>query len=178
MILTSFPPTNYFKSRSTIMVLEGRIVVDDNRYADRGRERAYGVAADITLIRMVLAIETCLGFIFGSAYIKSAYKQCGPNTWESYVRTPMDFNRKRWIVFRLLKFPYGRVDSVSQWSKKIEGWILNYSYSEKVFGVPHLFVKKTGTSIDLLVAKVADYFLVSGRRDRIKSYMDELKISF
>lgn len=49
---------------------------------------------------------------------------------------------------------------------------------EQVYGVPQLFVKKYGNRIELLVAKVIDDLIVSGRKDMIESFVGELKDAF
>lgn len=46
---------------------------------------------------------------------------------------------------------------------------------QKVFGVPQLFIKRTGMKIELLAAKVPDDFLVAGNKDHIAKYMNEQK---
>lgn len=160
------------------MKLKGRIVIHGNHDADRDKVRADCAAADMAVIRMLISIGTCLGLTFGSADITGAYMQSGPITREVYVRPPRECKRKRGVVWRLKKLPYGLADAGRQWSTKIEGWMQVESKLERVFGVPQLFMKKSGTRIDILVAKVTDDFLVAGKKDRVESYMNELKKGF
>lgn len=90
-----------------------------------------------------------------------------PITREVHVRPPREFNRRRGVLWRLLKFTYVLVYYGRRWYMKIEGWMYIESNLEKVFGVPKIFMKRTGARIYLLIEKVTDELLVSGRKDRI-----------
>lgn len=104
--------------------------------------------------------------------------QSGPITRKVYVRQPREYNRKRGIVWKLLKSPYGMVDAGRQWSTKIVGWMKIEAKLERVFGESQLFLKRTGSRIDLIVAKVTDKFLVAGTRERVESFMKELQDAY
>lgn len=47
-----------------------------------------------------------------------------------------------------------------------------------VFSVLQLFIKGTGSIIDLSVAKVTDYFFIVGTNERIEAYMNDLGEAF
>lgn len=46
---------------------------------------------------------------------------------------------------------------------------------EQIFGVPQLFKRKEGPTIKLLMDKVTDHFLVSGKKQDIEAFTEDLK---
>lgn len=138
--------------------LKGRIVVHGNRDSEKDLVRGDCASADMLVIRLVIAIGTCLGFLFGTGDIKGAFMQSGPIKRDVYVRPPRDCYRKRGIVWKLLKLPYGLVDAGRQWLIKIESWMIEEYGLERVFGVSQLFIKRRESRIVLIIAKVTDDF--------------------
>lgn len=80
----------------------------------------------------------------GGLHVERAYKR------EVYLRPPRELIRKKGVICKLLKSPYGLVDAVRQCSMKIEGWIHVERKLENVFVEPQLFIESTGPRIDLL----------------------------
>lgn len=160
------------------MKLKGRIGVHRNRDADTHQVISDCAAADMAVIRLLLYIWTCLGFKFGAADIKGVYMHSRNITREVYVRPRREFLRKRGVILRLLKLPFGLLSAGRERSTNIEGWMHLESKMEKIFGVPQMFIKRTGMEIELMVAKVTEKFLVEGNKDHIKSLMREIQPQF
>lgn len=94
------------------MKLKCRILVYGNRDTDKDKILSGCTVAEMYVIRMVLSIGTCMGITFGSEDIKCAYKQRDaiPRV-EVYFRPPRECNNKRRIARKLIKRPYGLVDT-------------------------------------------------------------------
>lgn len=158
--------------------LKGRIVVHGNRDDEKKTVRSDSAAADMMIVRLVASLAAILGFELGTADIKGAYMQSGPITREVYVRPPRDCYRKRGVVWKLLKLPYGMTDAGRQWQLRVEDWMLRTAGMERVTGVNQLFTKKDGERIVLIVAKVIDDFLIAGHRDDIRDFISDLRMEF
>lgn len=154
--------------------LKGRIVVHGNRDAEKDMVRSDCAAADMMIVRMMISLATILGFNMATADIKGAYMQSGPIQREVYVRPPKDCHRKRGMVWKLLKLPYGLTDAGRQWLLRAENWLLGDAGMERVDGVNQMFTRKHGDKIKLIVAKVIDDFLVVGNTADIKLFFREL----
>lgn len=158
--------------------LKSRIVVHGNRDDERELIRSDCAAADMLIIRLVISLATMLGFNMATADIKGAYMQSGPIQRNVYVRPPRDCSRKRGMVWRLLKLPYGMADAGRQWQMRAENWLLGKAGMERIDGVNQMFVRRDSGRIKLLVAKVVDDFLITGRTEDIKAFMKELAEEF
>lgn len=113
---------------------------------------------------MVCSIATILCFRLGCLDIKGAYLQSGPIRREIFVRPPHECAKKRGIIWKLVKHPYGITEEGRQCAKVFEGWLLDVAGFERVFGVSQIFVKRTKNGdISMIIAKVTDDLLMSGR---------------
>lgn len=108
------------------MPLKSRIVVhgngDDEK--DMVRRDCDCAFADKAIVRLMLSLEMCLGFSFGTADVKGAYVQSGAISREVYVRPLRDCYRRRGMIWRLLKLPYGMVDDGRQCMLEAEEWMV------------------------------------------------------
>lgn len=114
--------------------------------------------------------------------------QSGPIRREIYERPPKDYNimsdhhregKRRTIIWKLMKLLYGIGEVGRQWLCAIGNWLIGIYGMYCVSGIDQLFVKRTPNgSILLLVAKVADEFLISGNLDLIEHVFNNLNYSF
>lgn len=158
--------------------LKGRIVVHGNRDDDKDLVRSDSAAADMMIVRLVISLAAMLGFNLATADIKGAYMQSGPIRREVYVRPPRDCFRKRGVVWKLLKLPYGMTEAGRQWLLRVEDWMMTTADMKRVEGVNQLFVKEKDGKIALIVAKVIDDFLIAGRTEYINDFIRELGREF
>lgn len=158
--------------------MKARIVVHGNRDADKDSVRSDCASADMMLVRMVISLTTIMGFNLASADIKGAYMQSGPIRREVYVRPPRDCHRRRGVIWKLLKLPYGMTDAGRQWLLRAEDWMLGKAGMMRVDGINQLFVKRDGSTIKLIVAKVIDDFLIAGKTSDIREFLNDLSDEF
>ena len=89
------------------------------------------------------------------------------------------FGYVRGVLSRLLKLPYGIVESGRQWQKTVETWMLTEGGLQRFFGLSQLFIRRDGHGrISLIVAKVTDDFLIGGRTEIICKFIDRMKRRF
>lgn len=82
-------------------------------------------------------------------------------------------------LWHLTKLPYGVIEASRQWLKTSEDWLLNEAQMDRSFGIHQLFYRRhVDGSINLLVAKTSDDFLVSGSRNSIEEFFTRLKVRF
>lgn len=104
--------------------------------------------------------------------------QSGPAKRDIFERPPKEF-RSRGKMWKLLRLPYGIVESGRQWLCTIEDWMLNTHNMERVHGIDQLFIlRRHDKSVVLLAAKVVDDLFLSGTYKEIKMLYGNIGRSF
>lgn len=94
-------------------------MVHGNRDSYKDYIRGNCAAADMLVVILFVAIAICLDFTFGTGDINGAFMHSRLIQREVYARPPRDFFRKRGMLWKLLKLPYGIIDAGGQWMFKI-----------------------------------------------------------
>ena len=162
--------------------LKSRVVPHGNRDDDKDFIRKDSATAQLNIVRLLLSLVTFLGFRLATSDIKGAYLQSGPIRRAIYVRLPREWYRRhavnRKVLWKLTKLPYGIVDAGRQWQKTVEDWMLSDGL-KRLFGLSQLFIRRIKQDkIVLMIDKVTDDFLVSGKLDYIHEFMDRLQQRF
>lgn len=159
--------------------LKARLVTHVNRDDMKNEIRKDFSNADMIIVRLLIGIALCIGFSFGVAGVKSAFLQSGPILREIFVRPAPEFWKRKGVLWKLTKLPYGIEEAGQHWAKRIKAWMLGPARLERVFGVKELFVKSNGSaSIILLVAKVVHDLLVAASKSDIGNFMKSLQLEF
>lgn len=93
-----------------------------------------------------------------TADIKGAYMKSGPIIREVFVRQLRDGQRKRGVLWKLLKLPNGMMDAGIQWIMRVENWILGAEGMRRVTGVNQGLNKTEGGTLKLILVTVIDNF--------------------
>lgn len=103
--------------------MKARLVIHGNEEGDK--ERLYCGASSLrsTLIRVILSVAACFGFVFGVVDVSRAYHQSGGLPREIRIRSPAECMLYR-MVWLLLSLPYGLVDAGRQWQLAMEVWLI------------------------------------------------------
>lgn len=167
------------KATNGTLRLKGRLVLHGNRDDEKDVIRKDSAAADMLIVRIVIAIGTLLGFSFASTDIKGAYMQSGPILRHIYVRPPSGLGFDRNTFWHLTKLPYGIVEAGRQWLRVVEDWMRTGAGLSQAFGVSQLFVQRGENGlVSLLVAKTVDDFLIAGQPQDIESFIKALSARF
>ncbi len=159
--------------------LKARLCPHGNRDQEKGRIRNDSSNAQFMVIRLLISISTVLKFNFGCIDIQGAYMQSGPITRELFVLPPRELKSRRGVLWKLLKLPYGISEAGRQWAKTIEYWILNHMNFKRVIGLGQLYIKRNQEQdITLVLAKLTDDLLISGKKDNIIEFSNAIRKRF
>lgn len=160
--------------------MKARICPHGNKDTMKDDIRKDSATAQYDAIRLLLSLTTFLSFRLGAADISGAYMQSGPIKRDIYVRPPREWAPKsRGSIWKLLKLPYGVSEAGRQWANVIEEWLTDEMVFEQVRGISQLFLKRAEDgSISMLLAKVTDDLLISGKTDVLKNFLQQLTKKF
>ncbi len=151
--------------------LECRIVPHGNRDERKDKILSDSSTAQFPIIRTALSIAALYKFKLATLDISKAYLQAGALERDIYMRPPAFFMSKPGELLKLLKSAYGLVESGRLWQMTVEPWLLNTYGFETIPGLPQLFVLKSNNgSLQLIVAKVVDDFLLAGLPSEISRF--------
>lgn len=117
-----------------------------------------------------MILSAMMDYNMGTPYIKGAFIQSGPIRQEVYVLPPRYFQRKRGILWRLLKLPYEMTDVGRQWLLQVDNLFLTKAEMSRAQGINQVIRKWDDDKITLIVAKVIDDFLVAGSSREINDF--------
>ena len=147
------------------------LVPHGNRHADKDSVRTDSSTAQCACIGLLLSIATIFHISISSLDISGAYLQAGELGRDIYMRPPRGWTSFIDEVGKLVKPPYGLVESGRLWQICIERWFQTYGL-DTIPGMPQLFVlrcEKTGHML-LLVAKVVDDLLLAGVQTALSDF--------
>lgn len=154
--------------------VKARLVIHGNEERDKERLRCDASSLHFTLIRVILSVAACFGFVLGGVDVSKAYHQSGGPPREIRIRPPAECMLYR-MVWLLLSLPYGLVDAGRQWQLAMEVWLIDTLGFVAFAGLPQVFAKlDKGGALLLLIGKISDDILVAGRRPDVLAFFEAL----
>ena len=158
--------------------LKCRLVPHGNRDREKESVRKDSATAQFPIIRLLLSLATILSLSVASIDIKGAYLQAGSLPRDIYVRPPPGWASSPQMLWKLLKPAYGIVESGRLWQLVSEDWLSGEGFLP-ISGLLQLFVRYSNRgTIEVLVAKVVDDFLIAGCARHIRQFHDSISQRF
>lgn len=111
----------------------------------------------------MLSLVLVMSFRIGIIDIKVAYLQSGVMKRHIYVRPPSDVIGTRGMIWNLARLSHGTTEAHRQCKKVIEGWLLEKSGFDRIFGVSQMFIKRNDMGeVTMLGAKIKYDILKAG----------------
>lgn len=171
-----------FKVKADIdgsLKLKARLVLHGNRDRDRFTVRRDSSSADLSVVRLLLSLSVMLRLEIATADVKGAYMQSGRIQRDIYVRPPRSHSNRHAPLWKLRRLPYGIVEAGRQWLCAVENWLLREYRVSRVSSMEQLFYKRGESgSVELLIAKVVDDFLVAGQPSVVEKFLKALGTRF
>ena len=134
--------------------------------------------AQFPFIRLLLSLVTILSLSVASIDIKGACLQAGNLPRGIHVHPPPGWPSSPQIIWKLLKPAYGIVESERLWQLVSEDWFSRSGFLP-LPDLLQLFVRYSNAgTIEVLVAKVVDDFLIAGRTRHTQEFHDSLSQRF
>ena len=155
-----------------------RLVPHGNRDRDNEFVRKDSATAQFPIIRIVISLAAIMSFSIASIGINGAYLQAGQCPRDIYVKPPKGWASNARTVWKILKLAYGIVESGRLWQLVAEEWMSTQGFVQFP-GLLQLFVTyNPNGSINLLIEKVVDDFLVVGVPPLIHQFHEAISRRF
>lgn len=99
------------EGHSRQLKMKARLVLHVNRDCDRFSVRFDSAPTDLSILRIIIALASILGFAIATAKFKGAYMQSGPIQRELYVISPDRIRQRQNPIWKLKRLPYGIVEA-------------------------------------------------------------------